>query len=133
MAFVDECTVFLTAGRGGNGSVSLHSEPFKPRGGPDGGNGGRGGSIVFEVSTGVHDLSWLADHAHQTAEPGGPGRSARRAGAAGKDLTLGVPDGTVVFDGEGLVADLVGEGARAVIAHGGRGGRGVAALAGPRD
>jgi GTPase len=133
MAFVDETTVLVEGGRGGDGSTSLHSEPFKPRGGPDGGNGGRGGSIVFEVSTGVHDLSWLADHAHQTAEPGGPGRSARRAGAAGKDLTLGVPDGTVVFDGEGLVADLVGEGARAVIAHGGRGGRGVAALSGPRN
>ena len=132
MGFVDETTVFVEGGRGGDGSTSLHSEPFKPRGGPDGGNGGRGGSVVFEVSQGVHDLSWLADHAHQKAAPGGPGRSAKRDGAAGKDLTLAVPDGTIVFDGEALVADLVGDGARAVIARGGRGGRGVAALASPR-
>ncbi|MGB7806090.1 MAG: GTPase ObgE, partial [Actinomycetota bacterium] len=97
MAFVDECTVFLTAGRGGNGSVSLHSEPYKPRGGPDGGNGGDGGSIVFEVSRGVHDLSWLADHPHQKAPGGQPGRSARREGASGKDLVVPVPEGTVVM------------------------------------
>jgi Predicted GTPase len=54
--FTDECTVFVEAGRGGNGSASLHSEPYKPRGGPDGGDGGRGGSIVFEVARGIHDL-----------------------------------------------------------------------------
>ena len=80
MAFVDECTVFLTAGRGGNGSASLHSEPYKPRGGPDGGNGGDGGSIVFEVSSGVHDLSWLADHPHQRAPGGEPGRERQARG-----------------------------------------------------
>ena len=72
MAFVDECTVSAHAGRGGNGSASLHSEPFKPRGGPDGGNGGQGGSIFVEVSGGVHDLSWLADHPHQKAPRAGP-------------------------------------------------------------
>jgi GTP-binding protein len=133
MAFVDECTVQVTAGRGGDGSSSLHSEPFKPRGGPDGGNGGPGGSVIVEVSGGVHDLSWLADHPHQTAKPGGAGRSSRRDGAAGADLVLPVPDGTVVFDQQGLLADLVGEGARAVIARGGRGGRGSATLAGPKN
>ncbi len=133
MAFVDECPVFVRAGRGGDGSASLHSEPYKPRGGPDGGNGGAGGSVVVVVTGEAHDLSWLADHPHQRAEPGGAGRSARREGASGKDLVLGVPDGTVVFDEEGLLADLVGEGARAVVARGGRGGRGNAALAGPRN
>jgi GTP-binding protein len=132
MAFVDECTVYLRAGRGGNGSASLHSEPFKPRGGPDGGTGGDGGSVVFEVSTGVHDLAWLADHPHQKAAAGGPGRSANRDGATGKDLMIQVPDGTAVFDDRGLVADLVGDGARAVVARGGRGGRGNASFAGPR-
>jgi len=55
--FTDECTVSVEAGRGGNGSASLHSEPYKPRGGPDGGNGGRGGSVIFEVARGMHDLS----------------------------------------------------------------------------
>jgi GTP-binding protein len=133
MAFVDECTVSLRAGRGGNGSASLHSEPFKPRGGPDGGNGGDGGSVVFEVSTGVHDLAWLADHPHQQAPAGGAGRSANRDGATGKDLVIPVPDGTAVFDDQGLLADLVGDGVRAVIARGGRGGRGNASFAGPRN
>ena len=133
VGFVDECTVFAEAGHGGAGSVSLHSEPYKPRGGPDGGDGGDGGSIVFEVSTGARDLSWLADHPHQRAAHGGPGRSSRREGARGADLVIPVPDGTVVFDEEGLLADLVGEGARAVVASGGRGGRGVARLASARD
>ena len=133
MAFVDECTVFLTAGRGGNGSASMHSEPYKPRGGPDGGSGGHGGSIVFEVSRGMHDLSWLAEHPHQKAEAGKPGRKAKREGASGKDLVVAVPDGTVVMGEAGLIADLVGEGARAVVAAGGRGGRGNVAFAGPRN
>jgi GTP-binding protein len=131
--FVDECTVFVQAGRGGDGSASLHSEPFKPRGGPDGGNGGEGGSVIFEVRSGVRDLSWLADHPHQKAGPGGMGRSDRRNGARGKDLVVPVPDGTVVSDEEGLLADLVGGGARAVVARGGRGGRGNAELATSRN
>ncbi|HEX6844005.1 MAG TPA: GTPase ObgE [Actinomycetota bacterium] len=133
MAFVDECTVFVQAGRGGDGSASLHSEPYKPRGGPDGGNGGGGGSVIFEVSAGLRDLGWLADHPHQKAGPGGPGRSTRRDGARGKDLVIAVPDGTVIQDEEGLLADLVGEGARAVVAQGGRGGRGNAELASSRN
>jgi GTP-binding protein len=133
MAFVDECTVWVQAGRGGDGSVSRHSEPYKPKGGPDGGNGGPGGSVIFEVTSGVHDLGWLADHPHQRAASGGPGRSARRDGAAGKDLVISVPDGTVVSDEEGLLADLVGEGARAVVAQGGRGGRGNVQLATPKN
>ncbi|HKZ75625.1 MAG TPA: GTPase ObgE [Actinomycetota bacterium] len=133
MAFVDECTVEVQAGRGGDGSASMHSEPYKPRGGPDGGNGGRGGSVVFEVSSGVHDLSGLADHPHQRAESGKPGRSSRRDGATGRDLVVPVPDGVVVSDDQGFVADLVGEGFRAIVARGGRGGRGNAALAGPKN
>jgi GTP-binding protein len=131
--FTDECTVFVEAGRGGGGSASLHSEPYKPRGGPDGGNGGRGGSIVFEVGRGIHDLSWLADHPHQRARPGGSGRSARRDGASAKDLVIQVPDGTTVFDEDGPLADLVGEGASVVVARGGRGGRGNAQLATARN
>jgi GTP-binding protein len=133
MAFVDETTAYARGGRGGNGSASLHSEPYKPRGGPDGGDGGDGGSVVFEVSRGVHDLSALADRPHRYAANGAAGRSANRHGASGKDLVVPVPDGTVVFDDEGLVADLVGDGARAVVARGGRGGRGNAALAGARN
>jgi GTP-binding protein len=133
MAFTDECVVYVRAGRGGNGSAHLHSEPYKPRGGPDGGNGGDGGSVVFEVQRGAHDLSWLAEHPHQRAMHGAAGRSSRRDGATGKDLVIAVPDGTIVFDDEGSLADLVGDGARAVVARGGRGGRGNAALAGPHN
>jgi len=133
MAFVDECTVFARAGRGGQGSASMHSEPFKPRGGPDGGNGGDGGSVIFEVSRSMHDLSWLADHPHLVASSGGSGRKGKRDGAAGTDLVIPVPDGTVVFDEQGLLADMVGEGVRGVVARGGRGGRGNVAFASGRN
>ena len=133
MAFVDECTVFAQAGRGGNGSAHLHSEPYKAHGGPDGGNGGDGGSVVFEVARGVHDLSVLADHPHLRAKGGGPGLSTKRDGARGKELVVPVPDGTVVYDDNGLVADLVGEGSRAIVARGGHGGRGNVAFASARN
>jgi GTP-binding protein len=133
VAFVDEVTVFVRAGRGGHGSASILREPYKPRGGPDGGDGGRGGDVVFEVDPGLRDLSWLADHPHQRAANGAPGRGRNRTGADGPDLVVRVPDGTRVEDEHGLLADLVGVGARAVVARGGRGGRGNAALAGPRD
>jgi len=88
---------------------------------------------VLEVSASVRDLSWLSDHPHQRAESGRAGARNRRAGATGNDLVLHVPNGTVVRDERGLVADLVGEGARVVVARGGRGGRGNAALAGPAN
>jgi GTPase len=133
MAFVDEITVFAKGGRGGNGSASMHSEPYKPLGGPDGGNGGPGGSVVFEVSSRARDLSWLADHPHLRADDGVAGRKSKRDGAVGKDVVITVPDGTIVFDERGLVADLVGEGTRAVVARGGRGGRGNVALASGRN
>lgn len=128
MGFVDECVVYATAGNGGSGSAHLHSEPYKPEGGPDGGDGGDGGSVIFEVSRGLHDLSGVADHPHQRAGHGGPGRSNRRSGPSGADRVVPVPDGTVVFDEDGFLADLVGEGARAVVARGGRGGRGNTAF-----
>jgi GTP-binding protein len=132
MSFVDEATVFARAGRGGDGSPSMRREPYTPRGGPDGGNGGSGGSVVLEVSGRARDLAWLRDHPHQRAEAGGPGRSNKRDGASGDDLILAVPDGTVVHDEDGFLADLVGEGSRVVVARGGRGGRGNATLAGKR-
>jgi GTP-binding protein len=133
MAFVDEVTVFARGGRGGDGSPAILREPYKPRGGPDGGDGGRGGDVVFEVSRGVRDLSWLGDHPHLRARAGGPGGKSQRTGRTGEDLVVPVPDGTRVEDEGGLLADLVGEGARAVVARGGRGGRGNLALATPRN
>jgi len=133
MAFLDEVTVFARAGRGGDGSASVLREPYTPRGGPDGGDGGRGGDVVFEVSTGLRDLSALADHPHPRAASGGSGGKRNRTGGDGDDLVIAVPDGTRVEDEEGLLADLVGAGARAVVARGGRGGRGSAAIASPKD
>jgi len=133
MAFLDEVTVFARAGRGGDGSASVLREPYTPRGGPDGGDGGRGGDVVFEVSTGLRDLSALADHPHPRAASGRNGGKRNRTGGDGDDLVIAVPDGTRVEDEEGLLADLVGAGARAVVARGGRGGRGSAAIASPKD
>ncbi len=133
MTFVDELTVLARGGDGGHGSSSILREPYNPRGGPDGGDGGRGGDVVFEVATGVRDLGWLADHPHLRAENGGAGGKRGKTGAQGEDLVIRVPDGTRVEDDHGLLADLVGEGARAVVARGGRGGRGNAALATSRD
>ena len=133
MTFVDEVDVEVRAGRGGDGSAAMGSEPYKPKGGPDGGDGGRGGDVVFRASRNLHDLAWFADHPHLRAEPGTRGAAARRDGAKGKDLVITVPDGTVVFDEQGLLADLVGEGAEAVVARGGRGGRGNVRFAGPKN
>jgi GTPase len=133
MAFVDEVSIFARAGAGGHGSASLHSEPYKPLGGPDGGDGGRGGDVVFEVSQRERDLAAMADRPHLRAPAGGRGASNRRTGANGRDLVVPVPDGTIVFDDDGLLVDLVGEGTRAVVARGGRGGRGNASLASSRD
>jgi GTPase len=133
MTFVDEVDVEVRAGRGGDGSAAMRSEPYKPKGGPEGGDGGRGGDVVFRATRNLHDLAWFADHPHLRAEPGTPGARARRDGGNGKDLVVPVPDGTVVFDERGLVADLIGEGAEAVVATGGRGGRGNTRFASPKN
>jgi GTP-binding protein len=130
---VDTVMLFVRAGNGGAGSASIRREPYTPRGGPDGGDGGRGGDVILRVDPSVFDLSVYADRPHQRAGHGGGGGPSRRHGADGKDLVLPVPDGTVVRDERGLVADLVGTGAEAVAARGGRGGRGTAALASPRN
>jgi GTPase len=131
--FVDETVLFVRAGDGGDGSVSFHREKFRPRGGPDGGDGGKGGDVILDVAADVFDLAELADHPHRRAEDGRRGQGNNRRGAAGGDLVIPVPDGTVVREDRGLVADLVGPGARGVVARGGRGGRGNASLASPRN
>jgi GTPase len=128
--FVDRVTIHVAAGDGGNGCVSVHREKFKPLGGPDGGNGGRGGDVILVVDSGVHTLLDFHYRPHARAGNGRPGQGGNRDGAAGQDLELRVPDGTVVLtpDGE-VLADLVGHGTRFVAAAGGRGGLGNAALA----
>ena len=129
-SFVDHVTIHATAGNGGHGCASVHREKFKPLAGPDGGNGGDGGSVILEVSS--QETTLLAYHhaPHRKAENGQPGAGDWRPGRKGADLILPVPSGTVVksLDGD-ILADLVGEGTRFVVAAGGRGGLGNAALA----
>src|SRR5689334_19894688 len=128
--FVDRVTLHVTAGRGGNGVASVHREKFKPLGGPDGGNGGPGGSVILRVDPDVTTLVDFHHSPHRRAEHGGHGAGAHRNGAHGGDLVLPVPDGTVVSDERGnVLADLVGPGTEMVVAEGGRGGLGNAALA----
>jgi GTP-binding protein len=131
-AFVDRVTVHVTAGNGGHGVASVHREKFKPLGGPDGGNGGDGGDVVLEVDPSVHTLLDFHHRPHQKAGNGRPGAGSNRNGARGEERVLRVPEGTVVWvDGE-VVADLIGAGTRVVLAAGGKGGLGNAALANPR-
>jgi len=128
--FVDRVTLHVIAGRGGNGVASVHREKFKPLGGPDGGNGGPGGSVVLRVDPDVTTLIDYHHNAKRQAEHGGHGAGDHKNGTHGHDLVLPVPDGTVVTDEKGTVlADLVGAGTEMVVAQGGRGGLGNAALA----
>ena len=128
--FVDRVVLHVRAGNGGNGCASVHREKFKPLGGPDGGNGGRGGSVYLVVDPQVHTLLDFHFHPHVTAQSGRQGQGGNRDGAHGDDLFLKVPDGTVVLDDAGrMLADLVGEGTTYEAAAGGRGGLGNAALA----
>jgi GTP-binding protein len=128
--FVDRVVIHAHAGNGGRGCASVRREKFKPLGGPDGGNGGRGGSIVLVVDPQVHTLLDFHFHPHVDAASGKQGAGNNREGANGEDLELRVPDGTVVLDEDGrLLADLVGAGTRFEAAAGGRGGLGNAALA----
>jgi len=131
--FVDRVVLHVSAGDGGNGCASVHREKFKPFGGPDGGNGGKGGDVVFTVDAGVHTLLDFHFRPHVRAHNGVQGQGSNRHGANGEDLVLRVPDGTVVHgpDGE-VLADLMGVGTSYVVARGGRGGRGNAALANTR-
>lgn len=128
--FVDQVRLHIAAGRGGNGVASVHREKFKPLGGPNGGNGGPGGSVLLRVDPDVTTLIDYHHNAKRVAEHGGHGAGDHKNGAHGKDLVLPVPDGTVVTDARGnVLADLTGAGTEMVIAHGGRGGLGNAALA----
>jgi len=131
--FVDRVVLHLRAGDGGHGCVSVRREKFKPLGGPDGGNGGHGGSVTLVVDPQQHTLLDFHFHPHIKAPNGGGGAGANRDGANGKDLVLQVPDGTVVqtLDGE-VLADLIGAGTSFDVARGGRGGRGNASLANTR-
>jgi len=128
-SFVDRVTLNASAGSGGDGCVSIHREKFVPLGGPDGGNGGRGGDILLVVDTDVTTLLDFHHSPHRKATGGRPGYGDYCNGGNGGDMILKVPNGTVVKDLAGnTLADLVGQGTRFVAAQGGKGGLGNAAL-----
>ncbi|MBL1067812.1 GTPase ObgE [Streptomyces sp. 7-21] len=131
--FVDRVELHVVAGNGGHGCASVHREKFKPLGGPDGGDGGRGGDVVLVVDPDVTTLLEYHHRPYRRATNGRPGAGGHRNGANGQDLVLPVPEGTVVLDRDGTVlADLVGAGTRFIAGQGGRGGLGNAALASAR-
>jgi GTP-binding protein len=124
--FLDHVKIWIRAGDGGDGAATFRREAHVPRGGPDGGDGGRGGSVLLQVDPGLTTLLDFRYRHHFKAEPGGKGTSAKRHGKSGEDLVLLVPPGTGVLDdatGE-LLADLVATGQTATLARGGRGGLG---------
>ncbi|MEV5201020.1 GTPase ObgE [Streptomyces sp. NPDC053720] len=131
--FVDRVELHAAAGNGGHGCASVHREKFKPLGGPDGGNGGRGGDVTLVVDQTITTLLDYHHHPHRKATNGQPGAGDNRSGKDGQDLVLPVPDGTVVLDRDGnVLADLVGQGTTFIAGQGGRGGLGNAALASAR-
>jgi GTPase len=128
--FADQADVRVRAGNGGNGCASVHREKFKPLGGPNGGNGGRGGDVIIEVDPGISTLLDFHRRPVRKAGDGKAGEGSHRNGADGQDIVLRVPDGTVVKTADGReLADLIGAGTRYIAAEGGRGGLGNAALA----
>jgi GTP-binding protein len=128
---IDSVRITVRAGNGGNGCVSFRREKFVPRGGPNGGDGGRGGSVFLVVDEGINTLLHLHHRRLVRAEPGQHGRGSNQTGASGGDVRLQVPPGTIVRDATtgDVLADLVGSGQEVVVAKGGRGGRGNARFA----
>lgn len=124
--FVDRARINVKSGKGGNGAVSFRREPFVPEGGPDGGDGGKGGDVVFEASSSYRTLMDFKYKKKYEAEPGQDGMKKKKFGKNGEDLVIKVPPGTVIIDElTGLVMkDLVHDGDRVVVAKGGKGGKG---------
>ncbi len=126
---MDEARIYVEGGRGGDGAVSFRREKFVPKGGPDGGDGGRGGSVYIEASPDLYTLLDLTYQVRYRAQDGGRGEGKGKRGRDGEDLIIKVPCGTVVKDDDGReLADLVVPGDRALVARGGRGGRGNASF-----
>ena len=124
--FIDKARIFVKAGNGGNGAVAFRKEKYVPAGGPEGGDGGHGGSIIFEVDLGLRTLMDFKYQKKYSAPAGQDGSKGKRSGKNGEDLILKVPAGTIIRDeATGLIiADLKEEGDRAIVARGGRGGKG---------
>ena len=123
--FSDRAAIYVAAGRGGDGAVAFRREKFVPRGGPSGGDGGNGGSVVLVADSSLRDLTAIRNNPHLTADDGHGGEGSNRTGSMGVDLIVPVPVGTQVLDEDDtLLVDLARPGATAIIAQGGRGGAG---------
>ncbi|GAB6075465.1 GTPase ObgE [Desulfurobacterium crinifex] len=131
--FIDRAKIFVQGGHGGNGCVAFRREKFVPKGGPSGGNGGKGGDVILEADRNVHTLLDFKYKRHYKAERGRHGEGNKRTGRSGDDLIIKVPVGTVIRDVETgeVLGDLTEHGQRLVVAKGGRGGRGNAEFATP--
>lgn len=128
MKFIDEATIVVQSGDGGRGCVSFRRERFIPKGGPDGGDGGKGGDVVLRTTPSKRTLYHLQYKKHYKAKNGSPGQGSRKTGRGGADLVLDVPCGTLVADADSgeLLHDLVAPHQQIVVARGGRGGQGNA-------
>lgn len=132
--YLDKVTVSIKGGNGGNGAVSFHTEKFVPKGGPDGGDGGKGGDVVFAASGSLNTLNEFYYKKHFRAGNGENGAGKKCYGKAGKDIIITVPVGTIIRDAETgrIIADMFADGERVVALGGGRGGRGNTHFANPR-
>ncbi|HEX3018851.1 MAG TPA: GTPase ObgE [Chitinispirillaceae bacterium] len=133
--FIDETTIYVKAGDGGNGCFAYERQKYKPKGRPDGGDGGRGGHIYVSGSRQIHTLQDIAYHQHYKAERGAHGKGSNKTGKNGEDITIKVPLGTIIYDKDSgdIIIDCLEEDTPFLVARGGRGGRGNGALASPRN
>ncbi|MGE5463644.1 MAG: GTPase ObgE [Syntrophothermus sp.] len=133
--FIDQVEIHVKSGKGGDGMVHFRREKFIPQGGPDGGDGGKGGDVIFEVKPTLNTLSSFRQNQKFKAEPGVNGGPSQMTGRNGKDLVIYVPPGTILYDSETgeLIGDLTGPGQQLTICKGGRGGRGNQHFANSRN
>ncbi len=124
--FVDRVTIFVKGGDGGRGCASFRREKYVPKGGPDGGNGGHGGSVIIRAIAGTDSLAGIANTKHVRADGGRPGSGALKTGRDGKDVVIAVPPGTIIYDRDrgNILRDLTTAGDEVVVGKGGHGGRG---------
>lgn len=134
MKLIDEALIYVKGGKGGNGCVSFRREKYVPKGGPDGGDGGKGGDVILKADSSINTLLKFHYTQHFKAENGKHGKGKNMTGRSGENLIIEVPTGTLVYDAESgkLIADLNENGKNVVVAHGGRGGRGNTKFATPK-